>query len=102
MRAPDRLHSSFRKAEVLPLALLDQVLYGSCHVFHGDVRIHAVLVEQVDDIGVEALERGFGYLLDVLGAAVDSVRGSRRGIDIEAEFGGDCYLAAEGSQGFSY
>ncbi len=73
MGAADRLHSRFRKTEVLHLALLDQVLHGSRHVFDRDARIHAVLVEQIDDVGLEALERGLGDFLDVLGPAVDSI-----------------------------
>jgi hypothetical protein len=102
MGAADGLHSRFREAEVLYFAFLDQVFYRARYVFHGDVWIYAVLVEQIDYIGVEALERGFGYRLDVLGAAIDSLRGSCGGIELEAEFGSDCYLVAERSQSFAY
>ena len=72
VRATDGLHARFRKSEVLHLALLNQVLHRSRHVFDRHVRIDAVLIEQIDDIGLEALERGFGDLLDVLRPAVQS------------------------------
>ena len=55
---------------MLDLALLNQVLHRSRHVFDRHVRVDAVLIEQIDDIGLEALERGLGDLLDVLGPTV--------------------------------
>jgi hypothetical protein len=64
--ATDCLHSWFRKAEVLRLALLDQVFHGACDVFDRHVRVNTVLVEQIDDIGLESLEGGFGDFLDVV------------------------------------
>jgi len=40
---------------VLHLPLLDQVLHRG-HVFEGHVRVHTVLVEQVDGVDLEPLE----------------------------------------------
>ena len=48
--ATDRLHSCFRKAEVLHLAFPNQVLHRSRHVFDGHVRVNAVLIEQIDGL----------------------------------------------------
>ena len=70
VRATDRLHARFRKAEVLHLALLDQILHRSGDIFDRHVRIDAVLIEEVDDVGLQPLERSFGDFLDVLGPAV--------------------------------
>ena len=56
------LHACFRKTEVLHLALLDQVFHGSGDVFDGHVRINPVLIEEIDDIGLEPLEGGLGDL----------------------------------------
>ena len=53
VRAPNRLHSGFRKAEVLNLALLNQVLHRSRDVLDGHVRVNTVLIEQIDNIGPE-------------------------------------------------
>src|SRR2546426_6622056 len=63
--APDCLHSWFRKAEVLHLTLLDELLHRSRDVFDGHVRVNAVLIEQINDIGLESLEGGLGDFLDV-------------------------------------
>jgi hypothetical protein len=41
---PDRLHSWFRKAEVLHFACLNQVLHRPGHVFDGHVRVDPVLI----------------------------------------------------------
>ncbi len=64
--AANRLCSCFRKAEVLHLPFLNQVLHRSGHVFDWHVRVNTVLIEQIDGIDLESLERGLGDLLDVL------------------------------------
>ena len=51
----------------MTLPSLDQLLHRPRHVLDRHVRVDAVLVEQVDAIGPEPLERGLGDLLDVLG-----------------------------------
>ena len=56
------MRARFGQAEMLDLALPDQVLHGARDVFDRNVRVDAVLIEQVDDIGPEPLERGVGDL----------------------------------------
>jgi hypothetical protein len=63
--AADGFNSCLRESEVLYLPLLDQVLYGAGNVFDGHVRIDAVLVEQIDSVGLEAFEGSFGDFFDV-------------------------------------
>ena len=70
MCATDCLHACFRKAEMLDLALLNQFLHRASHIFDRHVGINPVLIEQVDDVRPEPLERGFGDFLDVLRTAV--------------------------------
>ena len=48
VRAADRLHARLRQAEVLDLALADQLLHRARDVLDRHVRIDAVLVEEVD------------------------------------------------------
>jgi hypothetical protein len=77
----------------------DQVPHRSRDLLDGHVRVDTVLVEEVDDVGLQALERGLGDLLDVLGAAVQTLLGAVR---IEAELGGDHHLIANRSEGFAH
>ena len=105
--AADGFYSCFGKAEVLHLALLNQLLYRARHVFNRHVRIDPVLIEQVDDIDLEPLERAFDGLFDMLRPAVQAgapfmPRGSKLRIEVEPEFGGDHHLSAERSEGFAH
>ena len=72
--AADGFCACFRKAEVLHLACLNQVLHRSRHVFDGHVRVNPVLIEQIDGIDLEPLERGLGDLLDLLWPAIQANR----------------------------
>ena len=72
MSATDRIDARLGKAEVLDLAFPDQVLYGSCDVFNGHVRVDAVLVEQIDSVDLETFERRFRGTFYVLSAAVQA------------------------------
>ena len=80
---------------MLNLAFLDELLHRAGDVFDRNVGIYAVLVEEIDGIDVEPLERGLGDLLDVLGAAVQAPRLVRFRINIEAKFRCDHDLPAE-------
>lgn len=86
------------QAEVADLALGDQVAHGAGHVLDRHVRVDTVLVEQVDMVGAQALETGFGHGADVLGAAVQAGIGARIP---EAELGGDHQLVAVRRQGLA-
>ncbi len=58
-----------------------------------------MLIEEIDDIGLQPLKRRLGDRLDVVGAAVDAAAaGSRLQIDVEAELGRDCDLVAHGRE----
>ena len=83
--ATDRLGTRFGEAEVPDLALLNQLLHRSSHVFDRHLRIDTVLVEQIDHVGLEPPERRLGDLLDVLRPAVEA----RECGQVEAMFRGD-------------
>src|SRR5436190_18517976 len=70
MGAPQRLHACFRKSEVPDFACLNQIFYGSGYLFNRHVRIDAMLVENIDAIGLQSFERGIGDLFYVSGTAV--------------------------------
>ena len=67
------LHARFGKTEVLDLACLNQFLHRAGDVFDGHVRVNPMLIEQVDDINLEPLERAFDGLLDVLRPAIQTL-----------------------------
>src|SRR6266545_682639 len=46
--ATNRLHSCFRKTEVLHLSFSNQFLYRSRHIFDWKVRVNTMLIEQID------------------------------------------------------
>src|SRR5580698_654683 len=57
-RAADGRGAGFRETEMLDLALCDKALDGAGHIFDRHVRIAAVLIEKVDAVGLQPLERG--------------------------------------------
>ena len=100
--AADGLCACFGEAEVLYLACLDQILDGAGGFFDGRIGIDAMLVEEVDGVGLQTLERAFDDLLDVVGAAVGGCPlAVVVGIGLESELGGDDDVFAEGSESFA-
>src|SRR3989441_7296913 len=107
VRATDRMDACFGKAEVLDLARLNQVLYRSSYVFNRHVRVNTMLIEQVDSLDPEPLERALDGLLDMLWPTVEArhtLHAARIEIrsEVEPEFGGDYHVLAEGSEGFAH
>src|SRR5713101_7707244 len=92
--------TGFRQAEVLDLALLNQLLHRPGHVFDGNVRINPMLVEQINRADFEPLERGLDDLLDVLRPAVQAAL--LAAVTIESELGGDDHLLAKRSEGLAH
>src|SRR5262245_60785186 len=103
MCATNRLRSCFRKAEVFHLTLLNQVLHRSRHVFNWHVRVNTVLIEQINGLDLESLERGLGDLLDVLWPTIQPhpTRLSV-GLKFESELRGYHHLPAEGGERFAH
>ena len=69
------------------LAVGDQLLHCPRDVLDGHVRVDAVLVEQVDPVGLQSFKRRVGYLPDVPGAAVEPVALAGDRGDVECELG---------------
>src|SRR5207245_2340554 len=59
VRATDCLDAGFRKAEVFYLTLLNQFLDRAGDVFDWHAGVDTMLIEQVDDIDLQSLERAF-------------------------------------------
>src|SRR5579864_4130548 len=95
----DRVRRGFRHAEVLHLALVNEVLHSSRGVFDRSFGIHAVLIVEIDRIHLEPLERPFDGLLDVLRTAVQPYPARTSiGFELVRELGGDDYFSAERRQ----
>src|SRR5207237_10896733 len=94
----DGRDARLRKAEMQTFALLDQLLDRTGDVLDRDVRIDAMLVQQIDAVGTEALERGIDDRLDVLRSAVQSTSAS---FDVEAELRRDPDAVANRRERFS-
>ena len=88
VRAANRLHACFGQSEMLHFAGLDQFLDRARNVFDGHIGIDAVLVEQIDEVGLETLERGVGDFADVVRPAVETAL-SALDPDFESKLGGD-------------
>jgi hypothetical protein len=101
VRASDGLHAWLRKTEVLDLTFANKILHGACDIFDRHVRIHSMLIEQIDDIYLETFERAFGHLLDVLGPTIEAAALLPVRIDVETELRGDHHSVADGSQCFA-
>ena len=84
---------------MLDLARPDQVLHRPRDVLDGHVRVDAVLVEQVDAVGLEPLERRLRHLPDVLGSAVE--RHLLPVLDLEPELGSDHHPVSDGGESLS-
>lgn len=69
------------------LAFRDQLLHRARDILDRHLRIDSVLIEQIDELRPQSLERSLGDALDVLGPAVEAV--PRAAIGIETELGGD-------------
>jgi hypothetical protein len=97
------LHACFRKAEVLHLALLNQVLHHPRHVFDRHVRVDTMLIEQIDGLYLESLDRALGDFLDVLWPTIEPhpLRPAV-GIEFEPELGGDHHLSPVRSEGLAH
>ena len=79
-------------------ALRDQLLDRTGDVLDRDVRIDAMLVQQIDAVGTEALERGIDDRLDVLRSAVQTTSAP---FDVEAELRRDPDAVANRRERFS-
>ena len=99
MGPPDGGRAGLGETEVQDLAFPDEVFHRSGHVFHGDLGVHAMLVQQIDVVGTQAPQGTFHGPPDVVGAAVEG-RGPAF-FDAKTEFGGDDHLVAHRGQRFA-
>ena len=95
MGTANALNTGLRHAEVLHLALRDEILHSARDFFDGDTRIDAMLIEQIDHICAQALQCRLRYFADALRPAVHAHGGLAFN---KAELGGDDDLVPKGSE----
>ena len=71
--APDGLCGCFGQTEMLHLAFRDQVFDRTSDILDRDAGVYAVLIEQINAVGLEPPERILGDFADSLGAAIEAV-----------------------------
>src|SRR5216683_7574309 len=97
MRATDCTDARLGKPEVLHLAFPDEVLHCSRHVLDRHLRIDTVLIEEVDGIDLQSLERALGDLLDVLWPTIQPQPARFSvGLEFEPELCGNHHPVADG------
>src|SRR5260370_2642817 len=101
MGATDRSYPGFRKPEVFDFTFLNQVLHRSRDVFDGHVRVHTMLIEQIDGIDLQSLKRALGDLLDVPWPTIQAQL-LPLGTEFETELGGYHHVTAERSDRFAH
>ena len=99
MRLADVGDTGLRQAEEPDLARLDELLHRADGLLDRDVRVHAVLVVQVDIVDVEPMKRASQASVDVVRRAVDAHPGAVRVPHI-AELGRQLRLGAATGDGF--
>lgn len=100
MGAADRPGACFRETEMPDLAFSDQCLDRAGDILDRSIGVDAVLVEEIDDIGLQTLQRLVGHGAYLLRAAVHAALAAI-GIEVETEFRGDHHLLAKGGEGLS-
>ncbi len=98
MGAADVGGAGFREAEEADLAFPHQLTDRAGDILDRHVRIDAVLVEEVDTVGLQALERGLGDLPNVFRATIDA---RLRIAVLEAEPRRDHHPITERGEGFA-
>ena len=58
----DALYACFGESEVPHFTLLNQVLHRAGDAFNSHIRIDTVLIEEIDQVGSQTLQRGIGNL----------------------------------------
>src|ERR1017187_263364 len=91
------------QAEMLYLTLLNQILHRSSHIFDWHLRVNAVLIEQVDRVHSQSLQRALHSLFDVFRPAVQtSWMRIFLGFESEPEFRRDNHLLTKRSERFAH
>src|SRR5277367_3762590 len=99
MGAPNTLSAGLRHSEVPHLALADQILHGAGDILNGHIGIYPMLIEEIDCIGAQSLQRRVRVLANTFRPAVQSF--SRNSFP-ETEFRRNHHVLAKRLDGLPY
>jgi hypothetical protein len=94
MRTTDVRDTGLGKPEKSYLALLDKISYCAGHFLDRHVRINAMLIEEIDMVGIEPLQGVLNPLANMLGPAGSFGADLFAVLETKTEFGGDHHLVA--------
>lgn len=57
------------------LTFCNEILHRAGNLFHGNIQINPMLVEQIDHIGPQPFQRGLGHVPNILWPAIQSLAG---------------------------
>ena len=101
VRATERRHARLRHPEVTDLAFANEFLDCAGDILDGDVGIDAMLIEEIDVVGLQPSKRGLDHVPDVRGPAVEPLPARAAvGIQLEAELRRNDHALANGRQRF--
>src|SRR5450631_4900185 len=83
MSAANAFNARLRHTEMSDLSLSDEVLHGAGHIFNRHIRVHAMLIEQINPVSLEALQRAVSDSPDPFRRAIQTFG---RNSVLEAEF----------------
>jgi hypothetical protein len=98
--AGDGARAGLRQAEVCDLTRSDELGDGAGDIFDRHLRVDVVLVQQIDTVDAETLQRPLNRLLDVFGPAGQSGLLALL-VEGEPELGGDDDVLADRREGFT-
>lgn len=93
MGPPQGRRAGLRQAQVAHLSGPDEFGHGADHVLDGHLGVDPVLVEQVDAVGPQSLQRLLDHRADALGPAVER-EAPLGALEIESELGREYYPVA--------
>jgi hypothetical protein len=96
-----RARRGLRHAEVPDLSLADEFFDRARDVFDWHLGIHSVLIEEIDYVGFESLERSIGNVANMVRPTVRPAKAFAVRGDVEPELRREYNLGANRSEGFA-
>ncbi len=102
VRPADGSGGGLGQTEMLHLSRIDEILDRACDLLDGHLRVHPVLVVEIDGVDSQSAKGTIDHQPDDVGVAGHPSAGlAFDGIDVPPELGGDHHLALERGEGLA-